>query len=237
MKDMSPVEAKARDLLDEWNLEATVDSSATALFFVTYREAVIEALQDEVDQKGLEFILSQRYSTNVADVWFESATHLVWDNRGTAEAEHRPQVVQAAFRRAVAKLQDEQGKDPAGWRWGRLHDLYIKHVIGSEKFIAGFVNLPRTEAPGALDSVWKSHFDLGHPDTPFRAMAGPAFRMIVDLADIEHGWWLIETGISGWPGSPHYGDQFELWKGLNYLPMLYNWDEIKATAVAVLTLE
>jgi penicillin amidase len=150
--------------------------------------------------------------------------------------EDRAQVVQAAFRRAVALLKGEQGEDPARWRWGRIHDLHIKHVMGSERIIAGFFNLPRIEAPGALDSVWKSHFDLSHPVTPFRAMAGPAFRMIVDLGDIEHGWWVIETGISGWPGSPHYGDQHKLWKDLKYLPMMSDWVQIRARAVAVLTL-
>jgi len=231
-----PIEKKAYSLLNDWNGEARADAAAPAIFFLTYREAIIEALRDEVDSRGLEFILSQRYSTNAFDGWLASADHIVWDDRGTPDVEARAGVVQQAFQVAVAQLRDTQGKDPSAWRWGRLHDLHIQHVIGSQRLLAGFVNLPWTEAPGASASVWKSHFDLGHPQTPFRAMAGPVSRMIVDTADIHHGWWILDTGVSGWPGSPHYGDQHELWKRGDYLPMVSNWEEVEAGATAVLTL-
>jgi penicillin amidase len=231
-----PIEKKAYALLKGWNGEACADAPAPAIFFLTYREAIIEALRDEVDSRGLKFILSQRYSTNAFDSWMSSADHIVWDDRGTPDVETRAGVVQQAFQVAVAQLRDTQGNDPSAWRWGRLHDLHIQHVTGSQRLLAGFVNLPWTEAPGASASVWKSHFDLGHSKTPFRAMAGPVSRMIVDMADIHHGLWILDTGVSGWPGSPHYGDQHELWKRGEYLPMVSNWDEIEAGATAVMTL-
>ena len=98
------------------------------------------------------------------------------------------------------------------------------------------MNLPATEAAGGLDSVWKSHFDLAHPTAPFRAMPGPVYRHVIDMADIDHGHWIIDTGISGWPSSPHYGDQAAKWRRGELIPMLYNWDELKSQAKAVLEL-
>ncbi len=235
--DLTDEEKKARELLFTWDFNAKADSGATALFFLTYREAAILALHDELDPKGFEFLLSQRYSTNVADTWFETNSHVVWDDRGTPETELRnPQVIKA-FKKAVASLHDQQGSDPATWSWGALHDLCIKHPFGGKKAIAGFVNLPCVPVGGGMDSVWKSHFDLGHPKTPFRAMAGPAYRHVVDLNDMNHAWWISDTGTSGWPAHPHYGDQHKLWLLGEYQPMLTNFDELLKDNEAVLTLQ
>jgi penicillin amidase len=181
--------------------------------------------------------LSQPYFAAAADRWFLDAEHVVWDGRTTPAAETRPEVVQAAFRRAVAQLRKRQGDRPEAWRWGRLHGLEIAHPFGASGRFAGFFNLPRTEGPGALDSVWKSHFNLGDPQNPFRAIAGPVCRLIMDLGDLSHAWWVLDTGASGWPGSPHYGDQHALWQRVEYLPMVMDWEAIRASAAGVVTLK
>jgi len=227
---LSSVERQAFALLVSWDFEATAASPAAALFFGTYRHAVMTALGDELDAAGYAFVLGQRYSTNVADEWLCAPGHVVWDDRGTPAVERRADAVVPAFRKAVADLAAAQGPDPATWRWGALHDVEPRHAFGSKSALAGLVNLPRAEAAGALDSVWKSHFDLANPDHPFRAMAGPVFRMVVDLADPAHGQWIIDTGASGWPGSPHYGDQYELWKQGRLLPMTFDWSEVRSQA-------
>jgi penicillin amidase len=60
--------------------------------------------------------------------------------------------------------------------------------------------------------------------------------MILDFADIDHARWVVDTGVSGWPGSPHYGDQNELWRTGKYLPMLFNPDDVRVATKATLTL-
>jgi acyl-homoserine lactone acylase PvdQ len=43
---------------------------------------------------------------------------------------------------------------------------------------------------------------------------------VVDLADLKNdAWWVVDTGSSGWPKSPHYGDQFEHWRQGELIPM------------------
>jgi penicillin amidase len=61
--------------------------------------------------------------------------------------------------------------------------------------------------------------------------------MVTDLADPLHAHWVIDTGSSGWAGSPHYGDQHQLWKKGELLPMISDWKEITASSKAVLTLK
>ena len=228
-----PREEPALRLLRSWDHAARSDSPAAAVFFLTYRQAIIAAMADEVDEPSLSYLLSQRYFTNAADLWFVDPDHPVWDDRATEKIEKRADAVRAAFRRAVQFLRETQGSEPEGWRWGALHDQQSRHAFGSK--LEAF-NLLRIEASGGPDAVWKSHVDLGDEKHPFRVVAGPVFRMIVDLADMDHGLWIIDTGASGWPGSPHYADQFELWRKGEYAPMLMDWDEIKRTARAVITL-
>ncbi len=234
---LSPKEQEVLKVLNAWDYEATADSVATLVFYSVYREAYFEALRDEVDEKAFDFLVGQRYSTNAADLWYDNPNHVVWDHRGTAALETRKDVVVPAFKKAVADLAKTYGEDITAWKWGEAHYLHVKHLFGSKESLADFVNLKRSPAAGGLDSVWKSHFDLGHPETPFKATAGPVFRMVVDLGDPDHGKWISDTGVSAWPGSPHYDDQHDKWLKEEFIPMMYNWDEIKANAKGVLTLK
>jgi len=234
LRNGTATEAQARELLDRWDYEARADSAACAIFFATYREAIIGALQDEVDDGSLNFLVSFRYFTNAVDLWFTDPEHPVWDDRSTSERETRADVVQAAFARGVQWLARElERDDPASWRWGELHRLKTTHALGSK--VSSF-NLPTWEAPGASASVWKADFDMGRSDHPFQSLYGPVLRIIVDLADINHARWVVDTGSSGWPHSPHYGDQSELWKRVESAPMISDWDQVRQNAVGVLTL-
>ena len=221
-------ERRALKLLKDWDYEASADSAAAAIFFATYREIMRAAMLDEASGKGLAYLMSQRYFPNAVDLWFDQVDHPVWDHRLTPEVETRPQVLRVAFRRALRWLAERLGDDPQKWRWGELHRLEPRHLFGGK---IGAFNLEGFEAGGGLDSVWKSHFDMGHPERPFKANYGPVYRMVVDLADPAHAWWVVDTGVSGWPQAPHYVDQAGAWRQGRLLPMQQNIDEIKGGAL------
>ncbi|MBM4319571.1 MAG: penicillin acylase family protein [Deltaproteobacteria bacterium] len=232
---LSSLELEAFQLLQRWDHNGRAASPEPAIFFLTYRNALIAAAEDELDARGLRFFLGERYTFHPVDSWYESTDHPVWDQRKTAEQrEQRRDVVVPAFRAAVAHLAATQGGSPAGWRWGRLHVHIPSHLFGKE--IPELVDLEPTELGGGLSSVWKAHFDMSRADSPFRVTAGAAFRMIVDFADPGHGLWILDTGASGWPASPHYGDQYRLWREGRYLPMVSDRGEVERQAVGVLTL-
>ena len=234
---LEPAERAARELLRTWRFDTGAGSSAASVFFVTYREAATAALEDEVDSAALSFLLSQRYSFVAFDRWLADPEHPVWDHHGTAATERRADVVVPAFKWAVVWLRQRFGDDVAGWRWGTLHELRIGHVFGSKRLLAGLCNMPEDEGVGGPDTLWKSHFDMGNEDKPFRTVAGPVFRMIVDMANPERAQWVLDTGASGWPGSPHYHDQHQLWKQGSYAPMVSDWARLRKEAVAIITLQ
>ncbi len=222
--------------LEAWNGQATPDEVGPTLFFATYREAMELALADELSPRGVRFFLAQRYSTNAMDQWLGSPEHVVWDDTRTPQKETRADVLRVAFARAVEDLRKTLGDDPKTWKWGRVHVMRPMHPFGSKSALDSLVNLEPTPAAGELDSVWKSHFDLGSEKTPFKAVAGPVYRLVADLADLDHAHWVIDTGTSGWPKSPHYGDQYEAWRKGELVPMRYQMAEVKAHPHGELTL-
>ena len=228
-----PVEQQALHLLAGWDGTASADSAACSIFWALYRQVLIEALRDEINPAGLRFLLSFRYFMNAADGWFADARHPVWDVRGTPRRETRADILHRAWPLALAWLADRLGPQPASWQWGRLHYLQIDHPFGAQ---ASAFNLERWPAPGGSASVWKSHFDMGNELEPFRAKYGPVYRMLVDLGDIDHGRWVIDTGSSGWPRSPHYADQFAMWKAVDYAPMVSDWAEVERQSRALMEL-
>ncbi len=230
-------ERAALEALQAWDYQGAPDRPGAAIFFATYRHAALTALRDEVSSRAFAFILALPYPYVAFDQWFLDADHPAWDHRGTPAVEHRREVVRDAFARSVGELAQAQGPDPATWRWGALHFRQFKHLFGSKKALAKVFNLPQSEAAGGEDALARSHFALGNPETPFRSVGGAVLRMVIDLADLDHGRWVIETGASGWPGSPHYQDQHELWREGQTAPMLFDWDEITASKTAILSLE
>jgi penicillin amidase len=46
--------------------------------------------------------------------------------------------------------------------------------------------------------------------------------MIIDLADWENSLWVLTTGQSGQPFSPHYSDQVSDWDKGIYHPMAFS---------------
>ncbi|GMU61033.1 MAG: penicillin amidase [Myxococcaceae bacterium] len=224
---LSPRAREAASLLKHWTFDAKGERPEAAIFFSAYRRAVTAAIEDELPAPAVKFFLAQRYSTNTSDAWFSSAAHVVWDDRRTPQVETGDAVVRAAFEAAVLELHDTLGGEPSTWRWGALHWHRPMHAFGSRSVLDSTVNLDRMEAGGELDSIWKSHFDLGNGKAPFKVVAGPVWRAVMDLADLSHSKWVVDTGASGWPKSPHYGDQYQAWRQGDLMPMLSDLDEVR----------
>jgi penicillin amidase len=233
--NLTGIERKALSELRQWNHFTDPDSVGATLFYSIYRRAIIRALENKVSDSVMHLFLKQRYSTNVVDLWFEDEDHIVWDDVSTEEREDRGDVVRRVFGDVVAKLRGELGDDVDEWRWGIHHYLHPRHLFGGRR-ILGFMNLPRLEMPGGLDSPWKAHFDLDASGGSMRVVAGPAFRFVVDLSDLENAEFGIDTGESGWPLSPHYGDMYEKWGRGDLVPMHYDWEEIQRESRAHLKL-
>jgi penicillin G amidase len=224
--EMNDQQKQALSYLQAWDYNSHANSQAMTIFMTMYRESILKVFSEKLTVAAQNLFLQQRYSTTTVDTWFDDAEHVIWDDLSTPKKELRSDVVLHAFNAALKILNEKLGPDISKWNWGQLHYYQPKHLFGS-KSILNFFNLERIGLNGSLDSVWKAHFNLHHTEDPFKVVAGPVFRLAIDMADIQSAQYSIDTGVSGWPLDPHYGDIYQKWQQGELIPMHYDWNKIK----------
>ena len=136
----------------------------------------------------------------------------------------------ASLSDAVRELKDSLGEDLSQWRWGRLHRTAQRHPL-SEVFpeAAEHLDPPSVETHGDGDTPLAGGYGL---QDEFVATSMSVNRYIHDPSDWRRSRWIVPLGASGHPGSPHYADQAEAWANVEYIPQLWDWEEIRREAVA-----
>ncbi len=233
---MDDMQKKALALLEKWDFYALGESAEPLIFFALYRFAAMDALRNKLSKPAFEFVITRRYTPNFIDLAMQGNENPLWDDPNTPQKETRRDVLTKAFKEAIEWLESKYGKDVSAWRWDRAHYINIQHPFGGKKKLASYLNMPKVGLGGGMDSIWKTHFEFGAEHEPFRIKAGPVWRIVVNMADPAHGVFVVDTGESGWPGSPHYGDQFKLWAKGKYVPITMDWNEIKSSKAGKWTL-
>jgi penicillin amidase len=234
---------QAQNLLRDWDFQEPADgakgtaqaheSAAAAYFNAVYRN-LLRLTFDE---------LPDGHQPNGSDRWWVVLTGLLnepnspwWDEKSTPVVETRDDIIHQALTAADAELTASQGNDPQSWRWGRMHTLYVQNQsfgISGVAPIEWLFNHGPEGVSGGSNIVDATGWD---PSVGYQVDAVPSMRMIVDLSNLDASRWIQLTGESGHAFSPHYADQFDLWRSGQTLPM--RWDEasIKNSTVDALTL-
>jgi len=179
-----------------------------------------------------------------ADRWMEVVTGLLkrpndhwWDVTDTSDqVENRDDVLRQAITDGAAALSEEQGSDPAGWSWGRLHTLALNSPTFGESGIAPLEKLfnrgPVETAGGEAEvnaTSWTAY-------EGFTVDQMPSMRMVVDLRNLDESRWVNLTGQSGHVFDPHYWDQTHLWVTGQTLPWPFSREAVDAAKEQTLTL-
>ncbi len=177
-------------------------------------------------------IAADEYGGSLGYFPWETLDHILasgqsrWiDDRRTPEVEDLSALAARAMKEAVSL---------AGHRtWGEIHPLTNEHALGSLRWLDTWLGMnvgpfqvggdPFTVnaayhvavAPGGLAG-------RADPEASFRVAWGASQRHVVDLGDLDGaGGFILPTGQSGHPLSPHYQDQVEAWRfgGLGSIPL------------------
>lgn len=207
--------ANAARLLEQWDATATRDSRAAPYFYLWYEHLRREVPRSLYGQRGQYF---PRDAMNaVLDSgripWVASRGKQMLDSLAVASMVHADSAVR-------------------GRTWGELHQIVAVHVMGEvaaiEKLLA--LNVGPEPHHGSPTTVNVAQYT--GDQLPIRTSYGPSQRHVVDLANIDGaGGFILPTGQSGLPASPHYSDMFERWRngGLWLVPL----DRARAQARAV----
>ncbi|MCH8101912.1 MAG: penicillin acylase family protein [Chloroflexi bacterium] len=135
-----------------------------------------------------------------------------------------PGILAAALQKAVAALAERLGAGMSAWKWGAIHYTAPVHPL-SEAFpkMAELLDPPSVPAHGDGDTPLAGSHLL---ELPYTVTGLSVNRYIFDPSDWTNSRWITPLGSSGNPGSPHYADQAEMWSNVEYIPQLWDWDEI-----------
>lgn len=205
-----------RRLLTEWDGAVRSDSAAAGFLEVLRVELVRTCFEAQgLDPATTDLLLGQGLHPFAPINGFTgrlSSFILAGLGQGSFDG-----VLEEAVRRALAFWEHRAGRDPAGWRWGRVHRLRFTHPLGTLPAIGRLWRGPDRPLWGDFDTVCQASF---LPPAAFDATGWVAnYRQVVDLAEPEDGHWVTNTGQAGSPFSRHYLDQFRVWYRGGYLRM------------------
>lgn len=204
------------------------------LLFVAWLREINRALYADAAGPELFPQLWQLRPLFVARVLTEDPT---WCNDdGTPVVEDCRGVLAPALERALAGLAATLGGSPETWRWGELHKAQLEHrLLASLPLLGRWPSLSRPSDGGEATlnrgSTW-----IGSRDTPFAHVHGPGLRVVFDLADLDRSRFIIATGQSGHPLSPHWGDLVDTWQAGGAISLSGSEDLLAAGTEGTLTL-
>jgi penicillin amidase len=218
----------ARTLLRSWDNQDHMDSAASALYNVFWKQLLAHTFHDD---------LPEDFWPGGGSRWFEVMRGLMpqpdsawWDDKNTPSVENRDQIFERAFTDAVAELESEQGNNPERWSWGDLHTVTFENQSLGQSGIApieAIFNRGPFRTSGGSAIVNATGWDASDS---YLVEGIPSQRMIVDLSNLSNSLSIHPTGQSGHAYHRHYIDMADLWRQIQYHPMLWERTQIESDA-------
>jgi penicillin amidase len=213
----SPSTASA--VFDGWDFVLNAESNQAALFEAWMKRLPTKYVEAQAPPPSRELIT--RY--------LQLPTLI--DGLRTIPRAQRNQILSESLDEAFAEVASRLGTDPAGWRWGDLHQISFRHPLS---------NTPERRTVLDLGSVRRG----GDGFTPnatrgpgYAQSSGASYRHILDLADWDRSVFTSTPGQSGQPGSQHYGDLLPMWAEGRYAPLVYSRPAVEANTAHRLLLQ
>lgn len=237
---------KACGLLAEWDYRATPDSIAASVYAGLLNSRWHETFLTralESDNLDASLVPALRGCPALAGAW-QIENFLAEGSPWIAHRDLLRDTVAHALRTVIERLEAELGDDPRQWQWGRLKQVKFWHTLSQqEKIFEHMVAGPSPLGGSPNTLAMAVHMGKGPgverdaDELPYRAMHGPVFRMVVDLADPSRTAFVICGGNSARPQSTHVLDMFPLWLAGDYATVRLERSELDRSPEAVWQVE
>ncbi len=212
----TPTEKTVIQKLSEWDYTLTKGSAEATVFEVLYRKTAELLIRDDLSPQKLRLLMSHiLLIENLMNNLLVTGRSVWTDDIKTDGQETLNQIVTRALKETVTELQQQLGKDPETWQWGKIHTLTLSHPLGGIPILNKIFKLNRGpfEVPGSFHTVTPYSYSYNHA---YQVHHGASHRHIYDLSDWDISQTVIPTGTSGIPASDHYLDQTTLYLNHQY---------------------
>lgn len=222
-------EKEALTILKDWKGDYRSDLSAPTIYFKFVYLFLKNTFEDEMGEELFkQFLQTHLYKRQIAkqmklnkSVW--------WDDVNTKEVkELKDEIITRSFHQAIAALESQFGDDPEDWRWSDALSVNHKHAFDKNGMLRGFFNVGPFSTDGGIEVLNNQLFNLD-PTGNYKVKAGPSTRRVIDFNDVENAKAILPTGQSGNVFSKHYKDQADKYLKGEFVKMMMNKEEIKAS--------
>jgi penicillin amidase len=244
------VEGDAQKVLDQilaWDFVEQRDSTGASAYQVFWLKLLMNTFDDELGDLAPAYTDGGTVNRQAIIQLLAQPDAKWWDNIQTPEVrETRDDILKKSVADGAQLLIGELGGNPADWKWGKLHTaIFASQALGTSP-LAFIFNRGPVEVDGGTAAVNNTgtggNFRKAYNNPPdklaaiFAERSVPSLRQIIDLSALNAARYIHTTGQSGLPAHPHYDDFIDKWRNIQYVPMWWAADDIKANAEGTLTL-
>ncbi len=221
---------EVRNVLSSWDYQNRMDLAAPALYNVFWRALLARTFHDD---------LPKDYWPDGGDAWFEIMRNLTrnpnsawWDDRATSTVETMDDILAQAFTEAVTEVEQLLGKDSSRWAWGDLHTVTFHNQslgVSGVGPIEAIFNRGQYKTAGGNSIVNATSWNAAEPDDTkaYQVLWLPSERLIVDMSDLTATLSTNTTGESGHAYHANYANQIDMWRNIQYHPMLWTQQQVE----------
>jgi len=227
--NLSETEKEAMSILKSWNGDYKKDLVAPTIYYKFIYLLLENTFGDEMGEERFEqFLQTHLYKRQIAkqlklnrSVW--------WDDIKTKEVkELKDEIITRSFHMAIEELEKQHGDDVDDWVWSSSMKVVHKHAFDKSALLKGYFNVGPFETDGGIEVINNQLFKLNGTGL-YEVIAGPSTRRVIDFSDVENAKAILPTGQSGNVFSKHYDDQAEKYLNGEFVKMMLNKEEIKAS--------
>jgi len=229
-------EKEALAILKDWKGDYTMKQTAPTIYFKFVYLFLKNTFEDEMGEALFEqFLQTHLYKRQIAKQmrWNRS---IWWDDIRTDEVkELKDEIITRSFHQSITALEAQFGDDLDDWQWSEALSVTHKHAFDKNGTLRSFFNVGPFATDGGIEVINNQLFKLNSTGN-YDVVAGPSTRRVIDFSDVENGKAILPTGQSGNVFSKHYKDQAEKYLKGEFVKMMLNKEEIKASKDILLLL-
>jgi penicillin amidase len=111
--------------------------------------------------------------------------------------------------------------DMTRWHWGKIHRLHLNHALGRLPIFKPLLGIGPMAATGDGTTI---NLGFYRHSNPYAQTVGASLRFFCDMGT-HSSRFILPSGQSGHPFSPHYRDQTALWRCGNTIDLGPSIDE------------
>ncbi|ANU26467.1 penicillin acylase family protein [Planococcus versutus] len=195
-------------LLEKWDQVDDKDQGAPLVFHTWIKQLPETLLADEFPKDVFKMLDGKNHITDEMMRDAFKGTEGIW----VREYGGIEKWLVDSLETAVAEIEEEQGNDPADWKWGEHHQLTFPHPLAGASPIFEKLLNPKPVPIGGSNVTVQAAASTADGNVNH----GASWRFVADLADLSSAYHIVGPGLSGHMKSDYYHNQVDDWAQGDY---------------------